>query len=118
MRGLILFFVIVSLVSCKAQNTIPKQSPQQDADIELIDQDGYSGILEYETIVIKDAKSLNKFYSKINRTRKPGLPVPMVDFSKNMIVVVCMGKQKGEKLPVLSKAETSLKGLTSIFFET
>lgn len=73
----------------------------------LIAQDAYSGIEAYEAAVITDAKSLGKFYSRINRTRKPGLPVPEVDFSKEMVVVVCLGEQRGEKAPKLYKTKES-----------
>ncbi|MBS9463887.1 hypothetical protein KIM67_15810 [Flagellimonas sp. 389] len=106
MKRFLLLYILVSLVSCKAQNAGTAESSEQDADIVLIDQDNYSGILEYDAMVIKDTKSLNKFYSKINRTRKPGLPVPTIDFSQNMVVIICMGEQKGGGLPVLSKTET------------
>ncbi|UII76153.1 hypothetical protein LV716_18090 [Flagellimonas sp. HMM57] len=106
MKRFLLLFILVSLFSCKAQNTVTAESSEQDADIVLIDQDNYSGILEYDAMVIKDAKSLNKFYSKINKTRKPGLPVPTIDFTQYMVVIICMGEQKGNAIPVLSKTET------------
>lgn len=69
----------------------------------LVDFDSFSNIEVYETTVIKDAKSLSKFYASINKTRKPGLPVPIVDFSKEMAILVCLGEQKGKAKPVLSK---------------
>ncbi|MGB5666304.1 MAG: hypothetical protein WBM53_05625, partial [Maribacter sp.] len=49
--------------------------------------------------VITDAKALKSFYSKINRTRKPGLPVPDVDFTKEMILVHCSGLRKSNVAP-------------------
>lgn len=72
-------------------------------DMVLLDHEDFTNIDAFETRVIRDAKSLNKFYREINKTRKPGLPVPMVDFSKDMLVLVCLGEQKGEKNLVLSK---------------
>ena len=69
----------------------------------LVDHDSFSNIESFETRVIKDVKSLRKFYSGINKTRKPGLPVPIVDFSKEMVVLVCLGEQKGKKRPMLSR---------------
>ncbi len=68
-----------------------------------MDQDDFINIDSFETRVIRDTKSLNKFYKEINKTRKPGLPTPMVDFSRDMLVLVCLGEQKGKKNPVLSK---------------
>lgn len=75
---------------------------QEIKDLVLIDQDNFSTITDYEVRVIQDQKSLQKFYTKINMTRKPGLPVPMVDFSKDMLILVCLGEQHKEMSPLLS----------------
>lgn len=88
------------LLSCKAQQ---KMAGEEMENLILVTSDGYSGIAEYEVMLIKDTKSLNKFYSQVNKTRKPGLPVPMLDFSKEMAIVVCLGEQKGERTPQLSQ---------------
>ncbi|MCL6266253.1 hypothetical protein [Flagellimonas myxillae] len=101
--------ILVCIMSCKVQK---EAQPQGDPDIVLVAQDGFSGILDYEAGVIRDVKSLNKFYSRINRTRKPGLPVPTIDFSKEMVVVLCLGSQKGEKVPVLSRSNESETGVS------
>src|SRR5690606_16214245 len=69
----------------------------------LLEEVGYSGMEEYRAEVIRDAKSLGKVYAQINKTRKPGLPVPIVDFSKEMVIMVGLGNQNGDKV-ILSKA--------------
>nr|WP_297784073.1 hypothetical protein [uncultured Allomuricauda sp.] len=71
----------------------------------LVDHNDFSNIEGYEVRVVRDSKSLRKFYSEINKTRKPGLPVPIVDFSKEMVVLVCLGEQRGKKTVRLSKLE-------------
>jgi hypothetical protein len=81
-------------------------------DMVLLAHEDFTNIDAFETRVIRDAKSLNKFYREINKTRKPGLPVPMVDFSKDMLVLVCLGEQKGEKNLVLSKLTETDQGMT------
>ncbi len=89
--------------SCKTQETVATEVERQsDPNIVLVDSDEYSGIYESTTMVIEDAKSLNAFYAKINRTRKPGLPVPQIDFSKNTALVVCAGERKPNSKMVLS----------------
>jgi len=93
--------LLICLLSCKAQSLYGEKME----DLILIAQDGYSGISEYETSVIKDKKSLNKFYAQINKTRKPGLPAPTVDFSKEMLLVVCLGEIQGQRDPMLSQIE-------------
>lgn len=103
MRHFVLI-LFICLTSCKAQKETQLDSGEKD-DMILIAQDGYSGIDEYETMVVRDVKSLNKFYTTINKTRKPGLPVPVIDFSKEIVLIVCLGKQKGEITPQLTKSE-------------
>ncbi|SHH09977.1 hypothetical protein [Flagellimonas flava] len=102
MRNVILL-VMACMASCKAQKEVNTEF-QSDSNLILVAEDGYSGIMEYEASTIRDAKSLNKFYSRINRTRKPGLPVPQIDFSKEMVIVVCMGEQEGNMIPIIRKS--------------
>ena len=71
----------------------------------LLMQDNYSGTDVAETLIIRDIKALKSFYSKINRTRKPGIPVPEVDFAKEMILVHCSGEQTNGKQAMLSVEE-------------
>ncbi|MFD2098875.1 hypothetical protein [Flagellimonas iocasae] len=81
-------------------------------ELVLVTNDGYSGIAQFDVMAIRDTKSLNKFYSQINKTRKPGLPVPMIDFSHEMAIVVCMGEQQGLVEPLLSKINETNEELT------
>lgn len=78
----------------------------------LIDHHDFINIDVFETRVIRDAKSLRKFYAEINKTRKPGLPVPVVDFSKELVILVCLGEQKEDIMPVLSKLKETDEGIS------
>ncbi len=69
----------------------------------LLDHDNFTTIDTFQIREIRDFKTLNKFYREINKTRKPGLPVPMVDFTKDMLVLVCLGEQQGKKEVALSQ---------------
>ncbi|WP_291786828.1 hypothetical protein [Maribacter sp.] len=80
--------VIVQLNSCKSI----AQSNLQDSNVigmELILNENYSGFEQEEYILIKNKKELNAFYGRINRTRKPGLTPPSIDFTTEMILVWC-----------------------------
>ncbi|WP_282075721.1 hypothetical protein [Maribacter aquivivus] len=57
--------------------------------MELILNENYSGFEQEEYLLIKNQKELNAFYGKINRTRKPGLTPPSIDFSTEMILIWC-----------------------------
>lgn len=101
MRYAVYLLMLIGLLSCKAQSLYGEKME----DLVLVAHDGYSGIPEYETKVIQDTKSLNKFYAQINKTRKPGLPVPIIDFSTETVLVVCLGELQGEKEPLLSRIQ-------------
>lgn len=97
----VLFLTCICLLSCNAQKHLGKEIE----GLVLLEQDGYSGVEVFETKEIRDTKSLNKFYSQINRTRKPGLPVPMIDFSQEMVLLICLGEQQGQKSVQLYKTK-------------
>ena len=106
-------FIFALILSCNGQ----KKAAMKDKNdmnegsekLTLLLQDNYSGSDVAETLVITDAKELKSFYSKINRTRKPGLPVPEVDFTKEMILIHCSGEQKNGKQALLSVEEENEK---------
>ncbi|MEM8937791.1 MAG: hypothetical protein AAGC64_00420 [Bacteroidota bacterium] len=89
------FVVLLTQISCKSQNqAVVEDNAQNDSRITLIDTDDYSGIYDAETTVIRDIKSLSKFYAQVNKTRKPGLPVPTIDFTKHTVLAICAGEQR------------------------
>ena len=94
-------------MSCKGQKkasmeiTASSQS-ELDSSLVLLLQDDYSGFVSAETMLIRDQKRLQRFYAILNKTRKPGLALPEVDFSKEMIVVQCSGEQNYMGMPILS----------------
>ena len=102
-------FIFAIIMSCNGQK---KAAMKDKNDMEvgkekltLLLQDNYSGMDVAETLVIKDVKGLKSFYSKVNRTRKPGIPVPEVDFTKEMILIHCSGEQMDGKQVKLSVEE-------------
>jgi len=104
--------ILFLFVSCSGQKKASAEnagnSSQQSSPLILLLQDQYGGFEVEETMVIKDQKRLRSLYSKINQTRKPGLPVPVIDFTEEMIIVQCSGEQNATGLPTLSfSKETS-----------
>ena len=98
--ALLVFFTF----SCKSQ----KPDKGTDKRLTLLVQDGYFPIENPETQIIRDSKSLKAFFSKVNQTRKPGLPIPEIDFKTHSVLVACMGVAKTDALPIMYvKNETS-----------
>lgn len=93
--------VIVAFFSCKAQKEMTPMGKEIQG-MELIEHDAIGPFLSTETQVVRDVKSLRKIYTEINKTRKPGLPVPDVDFSKDMVLLICLGEQNVNKTLLMS----------------
>ncbi len=110
--GRMLVLYLICFLSCKAQKDGHKPLGEPLDNLVLMDHDDFSTVTEYGVQVIRDQKSLQKFYLKINMTRKPGLPVPKIDFSKDMLILVCLGEQHGSVEPVLSKLPQTESGFS------
>ncbi|WP_405381765.1 hypothetical protein [Maribacter sp. LLG6340-A2] len=100
--SLTLFF----LFSCKGQQN---GATTNSSNMEVLVKDNYGGHEKERFLLIKDQKSLAEFYGQFNRTRKPGLPVPDIDFNKEMILVWSPGEQNGNSdLKIKSHAGKNL----------
>ncbi|WP_139278112.1 hypothetical protein [Pseudozobellia thermophila] len=90
-KAAVLSFLMVAFLSCKGQRkgTVGTQEngPDPEAAISLVVSDYHQVVGNERTWVIKNRKELQKFYSELNKTRKPALPVPKVDFGQNMLLV-------------------------------
>ena len=106
-----LIIVLVCLFGCKAQKKTESVSMEKMDDATLLVQDYHSGFQEYEASIIRDSKTLGKVYGEINKTRKPGLRMPKIDFTQEQVILLCLGKQYGDKTPVLSKLEETTENL-------
>ena len=111
LRCPIYFITIVFLLSnsCKSSIT-PKNLQPDQIEMELIVAENYSGFEEEQFFIIKDQEALGTFYGTINRTRKPGLALPKIDFTKEMLLVWCGGLEVlgHAALEVISKDDNLL----------
>lgn len=92
---LFLAILTLTLMNCKSQknSSLDETSNMQDTSgITLLMTDNYGGTESEEIMVYKSQTELNKFFAKVNRTRKPGISPPAIDFDKNMALVYCPGK--------------------------
>ncbi|QLG46676.1 hypothetical protein [Costertonia aggregata] len=101
MRFLVLLFFTLS-ISCKTQSAKNTKYDSSRYAPNMILQDNYSGSETSENVVIRNNKELHGFFAQVNKTRKPGIPVPTIDFTKEMVVAICSGKVDGNVMPKLS----------------
>lgn len=98
MRSIQLFLCLL-VISCSGQKGVPQDkahsSVQKSAELQLVLADNYSGVEQPEFQIVRNAKTLKNFFLQINRTRKPGLPIPEVDFGKELLLIYCAGTTRG-----------------------
>ncbi|MEO0572448.1 MAG: hypothetical protein AAF039_12145 [Bacteroidota bacterium] len=103
--------ILLLVFSCKSQ----KQHVEIDKRLNLLVQDGYFPIENPEIQIIKDSKSLRTFFSRVNQTRKPGLPIPEVDFNTHSVLAACMGAVDTNALPIMYlKSESAEEMVISV----
>ncbi|MBT8322529.1 MAG: hypothetical protein KJO94_03535 [Eudoraea sp.] len=88
-------FCLLTIGACKSQEKgaeAAMEPSEQNQELTLILSDNYGGSEHVDFQVIRDMKTLRQFFIQVNKTRKPGLPVPDIDFSKEMVLLHCPGK--------------------------
>ncbi len=99
--------IVVLFLSCNGQKKASMAKNMEDSftqndSLVLVVHDSYSGSDVSETLIITSSKALRLFFSRVNKTRKPGIRIPEIDFSKEMVIVHCSGKQDNAAIPVLT----------------
>lgn len=85
------FLLLTICCSCKSQEKV-NSKPNEKMVLETVLRGDYSGQETEELLKIENQSELEVFFGKINRTRKPGLPVPNIDFDHKTLVVWLGGK--------------------------
>ena len=88
----VVLFSIVPLNSCKGIVSSQMQDSKTTMEIEHILNENYSGFEQEKYRLIRNEQDLDSFYGVINRTRKPGINPPNIDFTEHMILIWCGDK--------------------------
>ncbi|MDL5514479.1 hypothetical protein QSE00_21890 [Arenibacter sp. M-2] len=114
MRSILLFLCLLG-TSCSGQKAVPKDkddsSLKNTIKLQLVLEDNYSGVQQPGFQVVRDVKTLRNFFAQINKTRKPGLPVPQVDFNKEQLLIYCAGTiigVGGAELYVIEESQNNI----------
>ena len=108
-RALFLTLLLLGL-GCKSQEkgkTEDAADRVQSQELTLLVADNYGGSEVPHFQVIRDMKTLELFFGQVNKTRKPALPVPQVDFSKELVILHCPGKRMNGGTPGLMIQENT-----------
>lgn len=94
MRRAIPLLLMTILLGCKCPKKVTNITAVQESDkmeLTLLLTDNYGGTEGEELQVFRSEGELKKFFTRVNKTRKPGLAVPEVDFSKQLVLLYCPG---------------------------
>ena len=98
----LLMLFLVAWAGCKGPKSASEgEAPSGDKTLTLLMSDLYGGAEQEELHVIRNAKELKAYFATINRTRKPGLPVPVIDFDHEVALLYFPGKMQNTALPEL-----------------
>ncbi len=107
---LVVFILSFLAFSCNLQKGVVseqeemvKKDSQNNLSLIMHEQQGVYPTNQF--LVVRDEKTLASFFAKINRTRKPGLALPTIDFSKNILIIQCNGEIEANVLRALSIEE-------------
>lgn len=89
--GLLILLLIFACRGQMVEATSKSESKADSVSMDLIQEDLYGGSQEKTLEVFKDQESLKKFYAQLNKSRKPGLRAPSVDFDEVMLLLYCPG---------------------------
>lgn len=101
---------LVIFLACNGQKKMAmneNDGQTTESPLTLVLQGNFAGTDTATTHIIENQKDLTQFFSGVNKTRKPGIPVPKVDFSKDMVVVYCSGIEGNGTTPILNLATES-----------
>lgn len=109
---LILFFFGISCIGQKGLSAVNANgTPQEVNMLEHLLSDSHSGVEQESFMVVRDNKALRNFFLQINKTRKPGLSVPEVDFTKETVVIYCGGisaRHRSLKMELLKESQDTI----------
>ncbi|MGS2760745.1 protease complex subunit PrcB family protein [Sinomicrobium sp. M5D2P9] len=96
-KNVLLIGVIILFCACMGAKQDGKaqsgDTGEKSLDYKILLEDSYGGTDTAENRVITSQEELEKVYGIINRTRRPGIEVPKVDFTKSMVVAMFMGQR-------------------------
>ncbi len=110
--NVILCFLI--LINCSGKKDLVNDKTEITFD--KITSQSHGGNLEENFIFVKSNDALKKIFAQLNIARKPGIPLPMIDFNKESVIVLFMGQQNsGGYTILLESAKYNNTGILQLF---
>ncbi|WP_197505861.1 protease complex subunit PrcB family protein [Urechidicola croceus] len=95
----LLFFFTLTIASCNAKKesvqnvTNDTTVMKNQMKIEVLAEGSHGGYETSKYIIIKEEKTLREVFTKVNMIRRPGFPIPKIDFENEMVIALFMGQK-------------------------
>lgn len=86
------FFSLLLLATCKGADTATSEKDGNLVPFQTLITASQSNIESPQQSIIRSQEELETIFSEINKTRKPGIPIPEIDFNKQIIAFVNLGQ--------------------------
>lgn len=84
-------FVVILFSACKGGQPVQENTPS-DVPFQVLINASQSNIEEPQRRIIDNQKELESLFAEINKTRDPEIPIPEIDFDKEIIAFVNLGQ--------------------------
>ncbi len=115
-KKIILLTTVLFVIACKP--TVPKDKVQEsNIPFEVLLTNSHSNMDEPKNEIITSSEKIQKIYSIINSTRKPGISVPQIDFLRESVAFINIGqKTSGGHSVVVTQMLENIQNVV-IFYE-
>jgi len=88
---ILLLSIVILFSACKGGQS-PQDETSNNVPFQVLVSSSQSNIEEPQRKIIKDQEELQTLFAEINKTRKPGIPIPEVDFNQEIVAFVNLGQ--------------------------
>ncbi len=93
-----ILLLLLALFSCKTteknaqkDNVMTQKKSTDNTLYKVLLSESHGGYKDAKQFVVNDNQVLSQVYMKLNMMRKPGIPVPKIDFDKNTVLALFLG---------------------------
>lgn len=85
--------VCLVFVACDSTKPVTKNTASDTLEWETLMSETYNGPEEAKFIIAQEPSVVTEFYAEINTNRAPDIAVPDVDYTKEQLLLLCMGQK-------------------------
>lgn len=109
-----LSFMVIILFGCSSAK---QKSIQQEITFEVLLEGTHGGYKDAEFMVIDNSKDLKQIYTHLNKIRKPGFPIPKINFEKELVLALFMGEKSSGGYTILISEIEEVKDKVHVFIK-